>query len=77
MATSIFGILLNGCDVLTGPQIKVTFYDQAGKVLRVEDMWPASINNVSPKADFPFQVRVNRVEGFARVEVSVVSTKTW
>ena len=75
--TSIFGILINGCDIPTGPQIKVIFYDQAGVVLRVEDMWPASINNIPAKSEFPFQIRVSRVENFSRAEVRLVATKTW
>ena len=77
ITTSILGVLLNGCNVPTGPQIKVTFYDQAGTILRVEDMWPASINNIPPKSYFPFQVRLNRVEGFSWAEVRVITTKTW
>ena len=77
LVTSILGVIVNGCSVPAGVQLKVIFYDKQGGLLRVEDMWPASTSNIPANSDFPFQVSLERVEGFDKVEVRVIRTKTW
>jgi hypothetical protein len=76
-ATSIIGSILNKCDSSVGVQIKVIFYDKARNILRVEDMWPASVNNIPAHSDYPFQIEVNHVENFDRVEVRVLAVNKW
>ena len=77
ITTSVFGVLLNACSEATGVQLKITFLDKAGEILRVEDVWPASTNNVPARTDFPFQMRFPRVEGYDKVDVRVINTKSW
>jgi hypothetical protein len=77
VTTSLIGSIVNKCDTPIGVQIKVIFYDETGGILRVEDMWPASIDNIPAHTDYPFQVRIGRVVGFKRVEVRVIETRTW
>jgi len=73
----IVGRLMNNCAQATGVQIKVTIYDKAGDILTVDDSWPASINNIPARSDFPFETMIRRVHGFAKYDVRVIATKTW
>jgi len=75
--TVIIGSIRNKCDIPVGVQLKVIFYDTMDNVLRVEDMWPASVNNIDAHSDYPFQVHLDRVRGFKRVEVRVLRAETW
>ena len=77
LTTSAYGVLVNTCEVPAGVQLKIVFTDATGKILRVEDPWPASISNIPSKSDFPFQMRFPRVEGFDKVDVRITRTKTW
>jgi len=61
----IAGRLINNCARPTGVQIKVTIYDKGGNILTVHDPWPASVNNIPARSDFPFEDMIQRVEGFA------------
>jgi hypothetical protein len=75
--TRIFGRIKNRCPMPAGVQIKVIFYSSAGDLLKVVDMWPASVNNIDPNALFPFEVTIDRVNGFDKVEASVIRVSTW
>ena len=77
ITTVITGLILNKCDIPVGVQLKVIFYDKSNNILRVEDMWPASVSNIDAHSDYPFQVHINRVKGFERVEVRVLRAQTW
>lgn len=77
VTTSIIGVLKNGCSTAVGPQIKFVFYDRSGEILRVEDMWPASINNIPPQSDFPFQIRIEQVNGFKKIDARVIEVRRW
>ncbi len=73
----ITGRLVNNCSAATGVQIKITIYDKSGDVLDVSDTWPASINNIPAKSDFPFRDMMRRVRGFSKFDVRVIATKAW
>jgi hypothetical protein len=72
----ITGRLVNNCASATGVQIKVTIYNKAGDILAANDSWPASINNIPARSDFPFQQGMDRRPGFAKFDVRVIATKT-
>lgn len=73
----VVGRLVNNCKIATGVQIKVTTYNKAGDILAVNDIWPASINNIPAKSDFPFEYGMDRLAGFSTFDVRVIATKTW
>lgn len=77
IVTHVIGRINNHCDTATGVQIKVTFYDAAGNIARVEDPWPASTNNIPPHSDFPFEFVIERVKSYAKVGVRVIATNHW
>lgn len=73
----ISGRLINNCSQATGAQIKVVLYDKDENILDVNDSWPASINNIPAKSDFPFQTMMDRRKGFKQFEIRVIDTKVW
>lgn len=73
----ITGRLVNKCAQATGVQVKLTVYDKAGGILSVNDFWPASIDNIPARSDFPFQYMVRRQPGMAKYEARVISTNVW
>jgi hypothetical protein len=73
----ITGRLVNNCATETGVQIKVTVFDKKGDILAVHDTWPASINNIPARSDFPFQDMMSRVQGFSSFDVRVIAAKEW
>jgi hypothetical protein len=75
--TSVIGVLVNNCNISVGIQIKVVFYDKDENILRVQDGWPASINNIQPQTSYPFQFSVDKVEGFTKTTVQVIEVKQW
>jgi HIRAN domain len=74
--TRITGRLTNSCASAIGAQLKVTVYDKADEILNVDDIWPASINNIPARSEFPFEW-VERVDGISRFTVSVIAVKSW
>lgn len=73
----VAGRLVNNCASATGVQIKITVYNKAGDILTVRDLWPASINNIPPRSDFPFEIMVPRQAGFANFDTRVIGTRVW
>jgi len=53
--TRITGRISNNCAEAKGAQIKITTYNRAGDILSDNDIWPASINNIPPNSEFPFE----------------------
>lgn len=75
-ATIITGRVMNNCRDAVGVQVKVTAYNQAGDILEVDDIWPASVKNIPGRSDFPFEW-IDNVEGFSRFTVRVIDVKAW
>ena len=72
----ITGRLTNHCAVAIGPEVKITVYNKAGDILKVDDIWPASIKNIPANTEFPFKW-LDHVDGFSRYTVNVIDVKTW
>jgi type II secretory pathway component PulM len=76
--TRIVGRLVNNCAQATGAEIKIVIYDKDDNILRVEDMWPASINNIPAHADYPFEwLEEIEVSSSLRFSVRVIEVKRW
>jgi hypothetical protein len=77
VTTRILGRINNNCTNPTGVQLKVVFYDKGGNLLKVQDMWPASVSNIEPHSSFPFEVTIEKVQNFAKAEAKVIRVSTW
>lgn len=77
ISTRIRGRLTNACPLPTGPQIKFIFTGRNGELLRVEDMWPASVNNIAARSDYPFEFSIESIPGLIKVEARVIATRRW
>ncbi|SFU89398.1 hypothetical protein SAMN05216350_107191 [Polaromonas sp. YR568] len=77
VATKVRGRLVNRCSSPTGPQVKFVFWSKSGTLLRVFDAWPASVNNIQPGSDYPFEFSLEKVDNFDRLEVRVIQTRLW
>jgi len=74
--TRITGRISNNCAEAKGAQIKITTYNRAGDILSDNDIWPASINNIPPNSEFPFEWLHTKVV-FAKFTVTIISVKSW
>jgi maltose-binding protein MalE len=72
----VTGRLINNCDQATGVQVKITVYGKSGDIVKVDDIWPASVKNIPPHSEYPFEW-VDRIPEFDRFTVSVIDLKTW
>lgn len=77
LTTKLLGEIANNCNEPTGVQIKVVFYGKRDQLITVTDMWPASVNNIAPHSNYPFQVTIEKVEHYEKVEASVIGVTTW
>jgi hypothetical protein len=75
--TYLVGKLVNNCASPTGVEVKAVFYGKDNEILKVRDMWPASINNIEARSDFPFEIMDDKVEGYSRVEMRVIAVRAW
>lgn len=74
---SVTGFIVNNCAQATGVQIKVTVYDQEGRVIVSRDPWPASVSNIPARSTFPFEYKLDRVAGYKNFDVRVLRTRIW
>jgi hypothetical protein len=77
LTTRILGRVSNNCAKPTGVQLKVVFYGKGRDLLKVVDMWPASVNNIPPHSNFPFDIPIERLSNIEKTEASVIQVKTW
>ena len=73
----IVGRIKNNCSTATGVQIKIILLDGEGNILKVDDLWPASVSNIPSHTDFPFDLTIESDSAFKRFEVRVMEVKTW
>ncbi len=73
----IVGRVINNCSDSTGVQLKIVLYDTEGNIQKVQDMWPASINNIPPHSNFPFEFLTKQIDGFEKMEMRVIDVKKW
>jgi hypothetical protein len=73
----IVGRIINNCHTATGVQLKIVLLDRGGNILKVDDLWPASTNNIPPQSDFPFDMMIKSVPSFDRFQVRVTEVRIW
>jgi hypothetical protein len=76
-ATRVVGRLVNGCNVATGAEVRLVFRRADGAQVYAEEVWPASISDVNAREEFPFEITVQRVPAFDRIEATVIRLKSW
>lgn len=71
-------VLVNKCSEPVGVQVKITAYDKAGEPIATRDLWPASVNNISP-GEYPFSLRyyLDYTPEAKTFTITVVSVKRW
>lgn len=74
--TRFTGRLTNNCAQAVGAQVKLTAYNRAGDILYVQDFWPASINNIPARSEYPFDW-LEKVDGLNSFTVTIIGVKTW
>lgn len=55
----------------------MVFYGKGGDLLKVMDKWPASMSNIEPHSSFPFEVMIDKVANFEKIEVRIIRVQTW
>ncbi len=74
--STVLGRVINACNIPASVHLKMVFYSESGRLVRVQDFWPASTYEIPPKAEFPFQVRFERIEDMYRYEASVLNVRS-
>jgi hypothetical protein len=73
----VVGEILNTCSEPTGVQLQFTFRDGDGKVIEVQEMWPASTRNIAPNASYPFSFPLAITGRPNTMEAKVIEVKRW
>jgi hypothetical protein len=75
--SKIVGEIVNRCSEETGVQLQVTFRDAAGKVVDVEEFWPAGTINISPGASYPFNLTAALHSTSVKMESAVIQVRAF
>jgi len=71
------GRIINNCAIAIGVQLKFTTYGKNGEILKVDDTWPASTNNIPARSEFPFEHQTDWVPGATNMDARVIATRIW
>jgi hypothetical protein len=68
----------NRCPQAIGVQVRITGLDKSGNAVAVQDLWPASTNNINPGA-FTFSVDqyLDYNPEIARFVITPIAVNTW
>jgi len=75
--TTVSGELLNTCAEPTGVQLQLTFRDEAGRVVTVEDSWLANQRDIPTGTPYAFQVRLRANATTRSAAIRVSDTRRW
>lgn len=73
----VTGRMVNNCSKPIGAQVKIIYYGKGKEILKVQDVWPASVNNVEPRGDYPFDLVFEPIQGFEQLEIRVNRVEKW
>jgi len=73
----IVGEFFNQCSEPTGVQLAFTFRDDAGKVVGVKELWPASTRNVEPKSTYSFELMIESYPSASSMAARVLEVRRW
>ena len=75
--TTVSGELTNNCAEPTGVQLRLTFRDEAGRVVTVDDNWIAERRDIPAGATQPFQLRLRANATSRSAVVQVSDVRRW
>jgi hypothetical protein len=75
--TNVSGELVNRCTEPTGIQLQLTFRDEAGRVVTVEDSWLASQRDIPAGATHAFQLRLRANATTRSATIRISDTRRW
>lgn len=73
----IVGEFLNRCAEPTGVELAFTFRNSEGKVVGVEELWPASTRNVEPNTTYPFELTIEVYPSASSMAARVLDVRRW
>jgi len=71
------GVVTNNGQNAMGVELQIALYDKNGTPLKVSEFWPASIRNIAPGEQYPFEWLENCEPGVETFEVKVINSKEW
>lgn len=75
--TEVRGELVNTCAEPTGVQLQLTFRDEAGRMMSLDDSWVADRRDIPAGATFPFQIRLRTNATTKDASIRVSATRRW
>ena len=72
----IIGELKNNHIISVGVQLQATAYDKQGKIIDVQEFWPASIRNIPAGDVYPYKYYFNVKEVY-RATIRVIEVRVW
>lgn len=73
----LIGRMVNNCAEPIGAQVKIIYYGKGKEILKVSDVWPASVNNIDAHSDYPFDMVFEPIPGFEHVEMRINRVQRW
>jgi hypothetical protein len=74
---SIEGALVNNCAEPVAPQIQVTFRDEAGQVVNIDESWPVGNRNIPAKGTYVFKTSTRGYATAKNLSIRVVNVRQW
>lgn len=74
---AVVGEIVNRCAEPVGAQLQFTFRDAGGRVVAVEETWPASTRNVEAGASYPFSRTFFISDPVSTMTARVIDTRRW
>lgn len=75
--TSVAGELVNRCAEPTGIQLQLTFRDEAGRIVTVDDSWLASQRDIPAGATYSFELRLRANATTRSAAIRVTDIRRW
>ena len=69
------GEVKNTSSISQGVELQVTARDGNGRVVAVDEFWPASIRNIPPGQTYPFTCSISERTDIKTVEIRVIDTR--
>jgi hypothetical protein len=74
---TISGEFVNNCAEPTGVQLQLTFRDESGRVVTVEDSWAAGTRNIKSRETYAFRISTRGYVTGKSIALRVVNVRQW
>jgi hypothetical protein len=74
---SVVGELVNNCAEPVGAQVQITFRDEAGKVVNIDESWPAGSRNIPARGTYAFKTSSRAYATAKNVAIRVMTVRQW